>query len=105
VEFSGNRDLCALLRARGGSDNVVDQQYRATPRVLLERLTADRTLVSLIGGRGTLLHAAAEGGQEAAARILLHFGADRSPRDPEGRTPVEVAQARGHAALAALLSP
>jgi ankyrin repeat protein len=119
AEFSGNLDLCALLRARGGSDDVLDQQYRATPRVfplmvfsgwgfprlLLERLTADRTLAALTGGRGTLLHAAAEGGQEAAARILVHFGADRGARDPEGRTPAELAQARGHATLAALLSP
>ena len=62
-------------------------------------------MATLAGERGTLLHAAAEGGQEPTARILLHFGADPLARDPEGRTPADVAQARGHAALAALLAP
>ena len=118
AEFSGNQEMCALLRERGGSDALLDQQYQATPRVfplmvfsgwgfpklLLARLTADRSLAALTGGRGSLLHAAAASGQEVSARILLRFGADRGARDPQGRTPAEVAQAEGHAALAALLA-
>lgn len=117
AEFSGNAELCALLRARGGSDALLDQQYQAVPRVfplmlfagwgfprrLLERLQADASLAQARGGRGTLLHAAAEGGQEAAVRILLHFRADREARDIEGRTPAELARAKGHAELAALI--
>lgn len=118
AEFSGNAELCALLRERGGSEELVDQQYRATPRAfalmvfagwgfprqLIARLTVDRSLVAVTGGRGTLLHAAADGGQEVTAKILLAFGADRKARDPDGRTPAEVAGAQGHTALAALLA-
>lgn len=117
AEFSGNNELCALLRARGASDTLLDQQYRAVPRVfplmvfagwgfptrLLERLQADASLSGVRGERGTLLHAAAESGQEAPTRILLHFGADRGARDAEGKTPAELARGKGHAALAALL--
>jgi len=117
AEFSGNAELCALLRDRGGSDTLLDHQYRATPRVfplmvysgwgfprlLLERLQADASLAGVRGERGTLLHAAAESGQEAPARILLRFGADGGARDAEGRTPAELARAKGHPALAALL--
>ena len=118
AEFSGNAALVALLRGRGGDDAILDQQYRATarvfplmvfagwgfPRRLLERLQADPSLAGARGGRGTLLHAAAESGQEANVRVLLHFGADRRAVDPEGRTAAEVAGEKGHAALAALLS-
>jgi len=117
AEFSGNHELTALLRERGGSDDLVDHWYRATPKVfglmvfagwgfpslLTDRLTANRSLVSARGGRGTLLHAAASGGQHVTSKILLSFGADRTARDPQGRTPSEVAAARGDAALAELL--
>jgi ankyrin repeat protein len=117
AEFSGNAELCALLRQRGGSDEIRDHVFRATPKafalmvlagwgfpkLLLERLQADRSLVSLRGERGTLLHAAAESGQEATARILLLFGADRTATDPEGRTPADVAELKGHTEVAALL--
>jgi ankyrin repeat protein len=118
AEFSGDPELTTLLRSRGGSDDLRDHQYGATPRVfplmvfagwgfprkLLERLFADPSLVSASGARGTLLHAAAAGGQEATARVLLHFGADRAARDREGRTPAQAAQAAGHSALARLLA-
>ena len=118
AEFSGNAELCALLRSHGASDELLDHQFRATPqafgvlvlagwgfpRKLVARLTADRSLVSVTGERGTPLHAAAEGGQLEAALILLHFGADRTMRNAEGRTPAEVARASGHAELADRLS-
>ncbi len=118
AEFSANPELCALLRSRGGSDELLDHQFRATPRAfgvlvlagwgfprrLVSRLAADRSLVALGGERGTLLHAAAESGQLESALILLHFGADRTARNAEGRTPAEVARARGHATLADRLS-
>lgn len=117
AEFSGNAALCDLLRQRGGSDEILDYEFRATPKafgmmvlagwgfpkLLLDRLGADRSLVSLRGERGTLLHAAAESGQQATAKILLFFGADRSATDPEGRTPADVAAVKGHEELAKLL--
>jgi ankyrin repeat protein len=74
------------------------------PRKLLGRLSADPSLVSASGARGTLLHAAAAGGQEATARVLLHFGADRTALDRDGRTPAQAAQAAGHTVLARLLA-
>jgi ankyrin repeat protein len=117
AEFSGNAQLGALLRQRGGSDALLDPRYGATPRVfalmvlagwgfprlLLQRLTADPSLARLAGARGTLLHAAAENGQEPSVRILLHFGADPRARDAAGRTAAEVAAQRGHTALVAIL--
>jgi ankyrin repeat protein len=117
AEMAGNPELCALVRARGGSDDLLDQQYQATPRAfgmmvlaawgfadrLRARLTADPTLVNVSGGRGTLLCAAAHEGQRETAEILLAFGADRTARTAEGRTAAEVAEAAGHLELAALL--
>ncbi len=117
AEFSANTELCALLRERGGSDDIRDYQFGATPRVfalmvlagwgfpklLAERLTADRSLVSMRSDRGTLLHAAAASGQEVTAKILLLFGADRTATDPDGRTPADVAAMKGHATVAELL--
>lgn len=114
AEFSADPALCALLRERGGSDELLDYQYRATPTVfalmvlagwgfpkrLIGRLSADLSLVSARGGRGTLLHAAAEGGQEETAGILLRFGADKAATDADGRTAADVAASKGHAALA-----
>jgi ankyrin repeat protein len=118
AEFSGNAELGALLRAAGGSDALHDFEFDAPPRafaimvlagwgfpgLLRERLTADPSLVSLTGGRGTPLHAAAAAGHAEIVRILLGFGADRSTRDPAGRTAAEVAAAQGHAEVAALLA-
>jgi ankyrin repeat protein len=119
AEFSGNAELCALLRARGGSDDIVDRLFLSTPKVfavmvlagwgffnkLLARLSADGSIVTFRGGRGTPLHAAAAGGHTGIVKLLLHFGADRLATDEEGRTPGEVAVAKGHAAVASLLGP
>jgi ankyrin repeat protein len=117
AEFSANPALGALLRERGGSDEVRDYEFGATPRafalmvlagwgfpkLLAERLSADRSLVGVRGDRGTPLHAAAANGQAATAKILLLFGADRAATDPVGRTPADVAALKGHTALAELL--
>src|SRR5262249_13971051 len=32
AEFSANADLCALVRAHGGADDLVDGEFQATPR-------------------------------------------------------------------------
>ncbi len=118
AEFSGNPELASLLRERGGSDSILDYTYRSTPRdfalmvmagwgfpkLLIERLSADRALVSTSGGKGTLLHVAAAAGQATSVKILIAFGADRAAKDPEGRTAAELAALRGHQSLSALLS-
>lgn len=119
AEFSGNTELCALLRERGASDTILDSEFRATPRVfglmilvswgfwrdqLRARLTADPLLVNSRGEVGTLLNAAAYSGQLESAKILLEFGADRTIRNARGLTPVELALAQGHRELAELLA-
>jgi uncharacterized protein len=117
AEFSADPSLSALLRERGGSDEIRDYEFRAEPKAfgmmvlagwgfpkrLLERLMADPALVSVRGGRGTLLHAAAASGHQKIVEILLLFGADRTALDPDGRTPADVAAVAGHAALLPLL--
>jgi ankyrin repeat protein len=119
AEFSGNRELCALLRERGGSDELIDSEFQATPRVfglmvivswgfwpqwLRARLNADSSIVNSRGGWGTLLNAAAYNGQMESAKILLAFGADKSVRNARGLTPAEMASAKGFTELAKLLA-
>lgn len=118
AEFAGDASLCALLRSRGGLDTVVDQQFRAVPKVfalmvlaswgfgdnrLRDRLLLDPSMVDARGEYGTLLNAAAYNGQMASVRVLVELGADRSARNAAGLTPAEVAEARGHGEVAAFL--
>jgi ankyrin repeat protein len=117
AEFSGNADLCGLLRAHGGSDDVLDREFKATPRVfgvmvfagwgfpkrLGERLSRDRSLVNAESGIGTPLHAAAASGQKPCVQGLLALGADRARRNASGQTAADVAAAGGHAEVVELL--
>jgi ankyrin repeat protein len=118
AEFSGNSELCALLRLRGASDDLLDSEFRATPKVfglmvlaawgywrdrLHARLKANPSLVDSQGGWGTLLNAAAYNGQIESAKLLLEFGASKTIRNAAGLTAAEVAAARGHKELSALL--
>ncbi len=118
AEFDGTPELCALVRERGGSDDLVDQQFLAPPRLfalmilaawgfppfrLKARLALAPELLNATGGYGTLLNAAAYNGQTGAAQVLLELGADRTIRNKNGLTPAEMAEAQGHKELAALL--
>jgi len=51
----------------------------------------------------TPLHAAARGGHSDLVKMLLSAGAAADAKDAEGRTPFELAEARGHKETAALL--
>lgn len=117
AEFSGDSALCALLRERGGRDDIIDSLYRSTPAVfalmiyagwgfakkLAVRLSADPSIVNTRSGAGTLLHAAAGGGQMKAVEMLLLAGTDATARNGDGQTPAELAAAHGHQAIAAML--
>jgi ankyrin repeat protein len=118
AEFSGNHELCSLLRQRGASDTTIDAEFRATPRVfglmllvawgywsdrLTERLRSDSSLVHSRGEFGTLLNAAAYNGQIESAKILLAFGANKAERNAAGLTPAQLAASRGYPELARLL--
>ncbi len=118
AEFSGNPELCALLRERGGSDDLLDATYRATPKAFalmvligwgfparnwIARFQADPSLVHARSEWGTLLHVAAAGGQVESTRVLLALGAARNALNAQGQTPAEVAEAGGHSEVAAML--
>jgi ankyrin repeat protein len=118
AEFSDNRELCDLVRGRGGSDEFKDFEFGADPRVfgvmvlagwgfapqLEARLAADPSLIDVRADCGTLLHAAARSGQLRCTEILLAHGADRLAPDAEGRTPGVLAAEKRHEELAKLLS-
>jgi len=118
AEVSGNPELAALLRERGGSDDLRDAEFLATPRVfalmvltawgfpsrLRARLESDPLQVNARGGWGTLLNAAAFNGQIETAKVLLEFGADRNAVNAAGLTASQMAASRGHKELSALLA-
>jgi ankyrin repeat protein len=118
AEFAGNPELAALLRERGGSDELRDSEFRATPKVfglmvltawgfpqrLRARLTADPSLVDSRGGWGTLLNAAAFNGQIETAKVLLEFGANKTALNAAGLTATQMSASRGHKELAELLA-
>ena len=54
-------------------------------------------------GGWTPLHQAAFHGREESAKILVEHGASLKAKSEDGRTPLEMAQAKGHAALESLL--
>jgi ankyrin repeat protein len=117
AEFSGNTEVCALLRERGASDDAVDFEYGATPRVfplfvfadwgfgrrLYLRAIANLALVNTPARVGTPLHAAAAAGQMDCVRVLLALGADKAAVDSSGRTAKAVATDKGHGEIASLL--
>jgi hypothetical protein len=51
----------------------------------------------------TPLHWAAQSGSTAVVRLLLARGAARQVRDQDGKTPLDLAAARGHEGVVALL--
>jgi ankyrin repeat protein len=109
---AGRGDLAELLRQHGGEDRArgpIDI-HRAAERGYIGRV---RTLLAaepaLLDSRDflrrrTALHWAAERGDLPIAGLLLSRGADRALADKEGRTPLDLAEAQGHAEMAALLS-
>src|SRR5262249_7168060 len=107
--FGGSLEAVDLLLRAGADPASRDGELRCTPRafgvstlanwgfleMLRRRLDADPTLVNVSDGRTTPLHEAARGGNRAVVALLLERGADRSLRDGDGRTPLDVAVERG----------
>jgi len=84
----------AVYAAGQGCTGCLEQLLRAgTP--VNARLDHDLTLLMWSAGYG----------QEAAARLLLERGADRSLRDDRGKTAADIARELNHPALAQLLAP
>jgi ankyrin repeat protein len=116
--FSGNSDLCDLLIAKGASETMVDQSFKAPPKVfglmvlagwgfpglLRERLTQQPDMVNAQGGYGTLLNAAVWNCNPEVVKILLEFGADKTLKNAAGLTPLELAKEKGFKELEELLT-
>ncbi|MGZ3274833.1 MAG: ankyrin repeat domain-containing protein [Caulobacteraceae bacterium] len=108
---AGHSAIADLLRDHGGQDKAAQAItiHRAAEFGYLGRLAvlvkAEPGLVSSRDYlyRRTPLHWAANNGHRAAAELLLANGADRDARDKNGDTPLDRAEATGHADIAALL--
>lgn len=67
-------------------------------------LKAGTPVDSAEGNGWTALHAAAFSGQEEAVKLLLESGADATLKDKNGKTPLDLANAKKHLAVAKILS-
>ena len=117
AEYSGNPQLCALLRDKGASDELLDFEFKANPRAFgivvtaawglnfrLERLLdryPDR--INIRCEYGTPLNAAVWNGQSHSAQLLLNRGADPKLKNKAVLTALEVAKFKQFPDIVALL--
>ena len=108
---AGHGELAELLRRHGGEDRAkgpIDLQRAAEAGYIGRVQTLLDTDPSLLDGRDflhrrTALHWAADRGDMAILELLLSRGADRTRLDKRSKTPLDLALARGHTEVAALL--
>jgi len=117
VYFGRTETAKFLLEAGANPDTSSSNQFKVRPihsaaahrdpdtslgliRMLLE-WKADPNVVQ--AGGWTPLHQAAAHGREEVAKLLLDGGASLTTRSEDGRTPLEMARAKGHAGLETLL--
>lgn len=112
--FFGRPDVVDLLIDRGaGIDmlstsmgNTALQAATANGQSKVVRRLLDRNAevdYATVQGGFTALHGAANGGQTEIAGMLLDAGADPSARTDDGKTPRDLAAARGHDEIVALI--
>lgn len=115
--FGRSKEIVALLLAAGADPEARDPEYGCTPRafgitvaaswgilpIVGAILKEDLSLARIVDGRGTPLHEAAREGHDKVVQVLLALGADRSIRDRDGKTPLDLAAEGGHEAAAGLL--
>ncbi len=118
AEYSMNTELAALIRERGGAEDLVDYEFLANPRPFAWVVAAGWGLESMMEalikrspedvncrcGYGTPLNAAAWNGHPEITKMLLAAGADRKATNAHGLTALQVAQHRGFQDLAEILS-
>ena len=115
--FGGSRTVVDLLERAGADPSARDDTLGCTPRafgicapanwgfafLVRARLAEDPALANIMDGRTSPLHEAARSGSAEVVRLLLDHGADASRTDGDGKTPLELATDRGHAAVAEML--
>lgn len=91
AEFSGDKRTAEMIRAAGGSDELRDYEYEATPRAfavvvpaawgllghLAARLAENPANATIQGARWTPLEAAEHSGSREAVELLRRYGAER----------------------------
>ncbi len=105
----GHDDIIEMLLQRGADPNSADiygwtplmrSVERNRPKSVRALLTSQATVVNARNEHGaTALHYAVARGDVDMARWLVERGADMSAEDRAGRTPLDMANGRGHRAM------
>ncbi len=111
--FFGQLEAAALLLARGADANAPARNPTQVRPIHAAVAARRRDILALVLAAGaeviagqqqgfTALHAAARHGDGAMVRMLLAWGADRTAKTDDGKTPADMAQA--HPEVLALLA-
>jgi len=113
--FFNQEEIALWLLEHGADVNIVAQNRQRLSAIHATAAGGNLTILKALLERGadanarqvndfTALHTAADNGDVAMARLLLGFGADVSAVTNDGRTPLALAQAKGHQDVSPLLS-
>ncbi len=115
--FGGSREVIGQLLEAGADPTARDATLHCTPRAfgvavaaswgfdfIVRRLLADDPqLANAVDSHTSPLHEAGRGGHSQVVRLLLENGANPDVRDGDGKTPLEIAVARGHETIVQLV--
>ncbi len=115
--FSGSRAVVELLEKSGADAKSRDNTLGCTPRsfgicvaanwgfdfLVRKRLADDPSLVNIMDGRTSPLHEAARENHIQIVRLLLEAEANPLLANGDGKTPLDLALEKGHAAVAEML--
>lgn len=115
--FGCNNEVIQLIEQKGGDYSTRDDSLHCTPRAfgicvpanwgfieLVERqLKRDPTLASFMDGQTSALHEGAKAGHLKIVQLLVNAGTDRTMKNGDGKTALELAQEQGHTQVAELL--
>ncbi|NP_001020663.1 CARD- and ANK-domain containing inflammasome adapter protein [Danio rerio] len=93
-----------ILKSESNHHDAILEAISSGDLYLLQELTKELDVNSVLSSNDTLLHHAAEYGKEAIVYFLLRQGAKLDLKDKEGRTALHRAAQRGHTAVAVALA-